>query len=461
LKKTMMRASAIPELSTSATEAPRSEVLLSPPGAGISLRSNVQWTLIGNVIYAACQWAILIVLAKLASPESVGQFALGLAVTAPVMLFANLQLSALQATDARREYRFGHYLALRLLTTVLALAVIAALIWGIGYNPVTAAVVLAVGVAKAFESLSDVYHGLMQQHRRMERVAWSLILKGILSVAAVVAWLYFGGGIIGAACVLTLTWGMLLVMYDLRSTAWLQRMEAISGADGFAPSWEWPMLRKLAWQALPIGIRVMLFTLCLNIPRYFVEQYHGEEALGIFAALAYVTVICHVLSNSLAGAAAPRLASLYAAGDMHGFRSLVFKLSAAGTALGGIGVVLCMIAGRPILTLLYKPEYAEHAGAFTWIMVGAGLWCVASMFVVSANAARRQGSQAIAGIVVTIATLWASAVLIRSDSLGGAAMASVISSAVALVAFGVIFLTIRHRTAIEPAQLDEENSEVA
>src|SRR5467141_2714208 len=93
---------AIADLPTSATEGTRSPT---------SLRSSVQWSLIGNVFYSACQWAILIVLAKLGSPESVGQFALGLALTAPIMLFANLQLSALQATDARREFRFGHYLA--------------------------------------------------------------------------------------------------------------------------------------------------------------------------------------------------------------------------------------------------------------------------------------------------------------------------------------------------------------
>ena len=67
------------------------------------------------------------------------------------------------------------------MTTLLALALIAGLAFGVGYNSVTAAVILAVGVAKAFESISDVYFGVMQQHRRLERVAWSLMIKGTLS----------------------------------------------------------------------------------------------------------------------------------------------------------------------------------------------------------------------------------------------------------------------------------------
>ena len=50
--------------------------------------------------------------------------------------------------------------------------------------------------------------------------------------------------------------------------------------------------------------------------------------------------------------------------------------------------------------------------------------------------------QAVAGIVVVLATLWASDVLIQSHSLAGAAAASVIGSTVGLIAFAAIFLTI-------------------
>src|SRR5947209_3750081 len=103
----MKPASAISELPAADPEQPSQE-----RGFGVSLWTNFQWSLVGSVVYAACQWAIVIVLAKLGSSESVGQFALGFAVAAPVVLLANLQLSALQATDATRAYRFGHYLAL-------------------------------------------------------------------------------------------------------------------------------------------------------------------------------------------------------------------------------------------------------------------------------------------------------------------------------------------------------------
>ena len=440
---------------TATTAIPEPAATGANPDGGISLRTNMQWALVGNVVYAACQWGVLIVLAKLGTPEAVGQFALGLAITAPIMLFANLQLGALQATDAKRDFRFGHYLALRIVTSALALVVIAGIAIGIGSNRVTAAVVLVVGVAKAFEAISDAYHGLMHQHRRMDRVAWSLMLKGSLSVLAVTAWLYLDGSVTGAAVALAATWGLLFVGYDLRSPAWLRKVEPDCSEDSFVPCWDWTILGKLAWQALPLGVRVMLFTLSLNIPRYFVEDYLGAEPLGIFAALAYVTVVGQVVSNALGQAAAPRLASHYAAGEIRAFRLLVLKLAGAGAVVGVAGVLLAIVAGKPILVLLYKPEYAEHADLFTWIMAGAGIWCVTIMFVTAANAARRQASQAFAGVAVMIATLGSSAILIRSQGLTGAATASVIGGAVGVIAFGAIFLTIGKEPG-EPGRRHEE-----
>jgi len=52
------------------------------------LRVNFSWTLVGNIVYAGCQWGMLTVLAKIGTTEMVGQFALGLAITAPVFMFS-------------------------------------------------------------------------------------------------------------------------------------------------------------------------------------------------------------------------------------------------------------------------------------------------------------------------------------------------------------------------------------
>ena len=104
-------------------------------------------------------------LSRLGNPEMLGEVALGLAIASPVFLMSQLQLRSLQATDASHaEYRPGDYLALRIVMTVLALAVIAGVIIAGRYRGETALVILAVAAAKACDSLSDVFYGQLQQY---------------------------------------------------------------------------------------------------------------------------------------------------------------------------------------------------------------------------------------------------------------------------------------------------------
>ncbi len=146
------------------------------PGARLSLRKNFTWTFAGNGVYAASQWGQLVLLAKLGSPETVGQFALALAICAPVIMFANLQLRSVQATDARHEYAFADYLGLRLMTTVAAYVVIIGIVMLSGYQQETALAILLIGLSKYFEAVSDVIFGLLQQQERMDRIAKSLMI---------------------------------------------------------------------------------------------------------------------------------------------------------------------------------------------------------------------------------------------------------------------------------------------
>jgi len=392
----------------------------------LTLRSNFSWTFAGNAVYAGCNWGILMVLAKLGSPEWVGQFALGLALTAPVIMLTNLQLRVIQATDARREYRFGHYLALRLVTTALSLFVIAGI--ACGYRLGTALVILAVGLAKAFESLSDVVYGLLQAHERMDRIALSMMIKGPLSLAALGATVFFTGSIVWGSLALAGSWGLLMIAYDIPNA-----IQLLDGEEAFGPCWDYPSLARLAWLALPLGFVMMLISLNANIPRYFIEQYWGERELGIFAALAYLMVAGNTVMGALGQSASPRLARYHAQGDGHAFRQLLIKLVGLGAGMGILALLVALIAGREILTTLYSPEYAKHAELFTWLVVPTTTLYVASFLGYGMTAARYFRSQiplfGLCVITAALGCLW----LVPRFGLLGAVWASLAASILQLV----------------------------
>jgi len=81
----------------------------------LSLRSNFTWAVGGNAVYAICQWAMIVALAIFGSSVMVGQFSLGLAIVTPVLILSDLDLPAVQTTDAGHQYGFADYLRPRIL----------------------------------------------------------------------------------------------------------------------------------------------------------------------------------------------------------------------------------------------------------------------------------------------------------------------------------------------------------
>lgn len=400
----------------------------------ISLKRNFVLTLIGNFAYGFAQWGMLMVIAKLGTPEMVGRFALGLAVTAPVMMFSQLNLRAVLATDASGKYRFGEYLSLRLAMMAAALAFIVVSSFVAGYDREFAAIAFVIGLAKAFEAVSDLFFGLMQQHERMELIAQSLIVKATLSLALFAAGMLATRSLLWSSVLLMVSW-LLTLAFDVWNAGRAlgpSGDRAVALAD-FLPVWAFPRLKTLARLSLPLGFASLLISLLVNIPRYFVGGMLGERELGIFAAMAYAMVVGARVVTALGESAVPRLAKLHQAGDAAGYRSLLLKTVAFGALIGLGGVGVAAFLGRPILTLLYKPEYAERIDVFVWLMFGAGLGYVSLFLQYGLMAAQQFVVQPVvmtaAAAVLSVACL----VLVPARGLSGAAMAVAASAATQIV----------------------------
>src|SRR5699024_4319682 len=128
-----------------------------------SFLQNFSWTFIGSTIYALSQWLLIVVLAKFGSAEVVGQFSLGLAITAPIILFSNMQLRNIIATDSVNQYSFSEYYGTRIILLLLAFLVIIGVVLIGPYDPIVSIIIILVGLSKIFWWFSEFVHGFFSR----------------------------------------------------------------------------------------------------------------------------------------------------------------------------------------------------------------------------------------------------------------------------------------------------------
>lgn len=414
----------------------------------LSLRQNFSWIFVGNLVYAGCQWGFLVILAKMGTPEMVGQFALGFAIATPVMLLLNLQLRAVQATDAEHQYEFQHYLMVRLMATLLAGGIIGAIVYLSGFTQETATVVLIISLAKAIEAISDVMYGCLQQHERMDWIGHSLILRGLTALLAL-SMGFLLAGLSGAVWGLALAWGFVLLGHDLlRVEMVLSSRRSRSMRD--SGQWRSPLqpLMTLTKVAFPLGLAGALISLNANIPRYFVESSLGQEALGIFAAMTYLPIAGTMLITALGHATIPRLSKYYTARNYAAFWQLLRTLVGIGAGMGVLGVAVAIALGKVLLTVLYRPEYAAHTDIFVWVMVSAAIGYIGNYLGYGITATRNFEQFTIPYLLTTGFSSVVSWYMIPSWGLLGAAWTLCLINLASC--FAPIFILLKVRKYHEP-----------
>lgn len=416
---------------------------LAPEAAGASLGRNATWTFIGNAAYAACQWATLVALARLVSPERVGQYALGLAVATPVMIFSLLHLRQVLATDACDAYEFVEYRTVRAAATCLGVVVIVAIVGVAGYPLETAGVIVAVGLSKAFDGMSDIYWGLLQKRAQMRRVAISLIVRNVLSLIALVVVVAVSGSVLAGAVASATCSAAVLLGYDVRI--------APGGRPGGRERRPGRLRRlaELARKTLPLGVATMLVALNANIPRYFVEGYFGAGLLGVYAAVGSLLAVGITVVTALADSATPRLGQLIAERSLGGFRRLLLKLIAAGVALGAAGVIAALLVGKQVLELLFGTGYVEFDELLLWTMIIAPINYTASFLGYSMTALRLFNVQPFLVAAASAVSVVACLVLVPRHGLLGAVWATGLSLVTQLVGAAAVSAMRLRRTVSE------------
>ncbi len=398
--------------------------------------SNSAWSVAGSAIYAVCQWAMVAILAKAGSTAVVGQFAMGLAVAAPVFLFANLQIRALQTTDIAEEHSFGEYLGLRLLTSGAALLIVTGFVFVAGYDAALRRVIVAVALAKAFEAVSDVFHGDLQRRERMDSVARYVIGKGVLSVAAIGLAFRLTGSVEIAVMAMAAVFAGVLLLGEARF--------ALAPAR---PVWNRAAFGRLCVTALPLGFVMMMISVTANMPRYFVEGSLGAKSLGIFAALSYLGIAATTVVNAVGLAATPRLARLFLAEDRAAFPRVLLRSCLLSTVPGIAGVILLAAGGGPLLRVLYGPAYAARVDVAIWVMAAASITCAACVLGYGLTAARCFRQQVPLFIGVAGVAAMASATLIPRYGLAGAAAGQIVTALAQLAGSAIILLFAVRRSA--------------
>ncbi len=354
---------------------------------------DVLWVLLGSTAMGTTQWVCILVLGRVASPSEIGGFTLAYAVGAPFVMAANGQLRQILAADVRSGTRFADYFALRLVSVVLAISVTIAAARIARLSTAIFSTVVLIAVAKGAEALSDLCYGLYQAAGRSSAMGRSMLLRAAVSAATGVLVSVAFKTAHSAAAGLAVASILVYLLYDLPRTVTLVSVIALSRSrhalGGPILAWRPRCLGQLARAAIPLGLAAGLAALTWNLPRYFLQTYHGVHDLGIFSVLSVAPLAMSALPGALGQIIGPSMAEARAIGQLRAARKtlIVTALASAGLALVCAG--LAHLWGAAALRIVFGPEYSQFSPALALLFAASApqyvLFCLNAAFVAGSD----------------------------------------------------------------------------
>lgn len=396
-----------------------------------SLKINFAWAFVGNAFYALCGYLLLTILTKTSSVETVGLWGVAQAVTLPVATFFSLRLCTVNITDIRNEYQTGHYVALRLSASLMSVVVAAAI--GFIFYPVNVAVIIAMmGVSQSVAEIRSYFLSNMQKFERLSLATVSQIAEGVLTLLLFGLLFWFTQNLLLAILGTIVSRVLILFCYDVPVSARVMSAHTHETFVGYLPLWQWPRLWTLLRHTAPLAVVAGITNVFQNIPRLVMDKTLGREAVGYFTALSMILVVYMMINVALGNAALPRL-SKYFAENTKAFVWLFIRLIGLNLFLGIVFVAVVFFFGRPLLTVLFTADYAQHKDVLVILAVSS---CLLSVFSVSnwgLNATRQFAVQVPIYTGTAVVSGISSMLLIPRYNMAGAAWALMICYAVGSV----------------------------
>lgn len=311
------------------------------------------WLTIALAFRSLGQAGLLVVFARFGSPETLGNYSLSLAITAPIFVLCEFGLRTVYLTH-KGNHPFKSYLRVRVVTLGLAILLTACV--GLIFVPAITSILLLVSLLRAADSMGELYSAPLQRHGSLGTILLAFGSNALLTIG------------IGIAVLVT-THDLLIVISSLvvistATTVFMMKgptdrlLARTENVQGILTERAIVGYRSVVRAGLPTGISWGLLSLLSSIPQYFLAIYFSKIEVGYFAIVLYVVVVAEIFLNAVSQSWIPVAKGLFAHAPSF-FRG-VFKTATLWTAAFIPVSAIACVAAFLMLPLVFGASYAIH-----------------------------------------------------------------------------------------------------
>lgn len=399
-----------------------------------SLAGSFFWNSLGGILNAGQSVLVLMVITRVLGLAAAGVYSIAFATGNLFLYLGEYGVRNVQVSDLTEQYPFRDYLAHRILTVFLMLALGACCCvfsYGRGtYSLEKSLTVFAMCLLKAVDCIEEVYEGRLHQRGRLDLAGKVMTVRLVVSI----------GGMLAAAVL----FHSLLIATDIAAALaavsafcmlFCYRKE-VAFTPGLVSRRNVGALMRVCF---PVCAANFLQFYLINAPKYAIDAAMDETVQAQYNFIAMPVFVIQLLGMFLYQPVLGRMSAAAANGDRRALLSDIRKIVLGILVIAAVCLAGAWVLGIPVLSLLYATDLSSFRSELMWILVGGIFLALSGFLCAVLTILRRQSAILVIYAAGAVLSLILTGQMVRSSGILGAVRSFV--SIMALV-FVLLALTL-------------------
>lgn len=333
-------------------------------------KKSVIYNMGGNLLNAAASVILLMFVTRACGTSQAGVFSIGFSTAQMLLPIGQFGMRNFQASDVVGKFNQHDYIASRIITNIIMMAIAIGFVIVKGYYLDKALILIVLCLLKVTDAFDDVFGGYYQLNNRLDISGKLQIIRIASYCIGFTAALIITKNVLLACIVAVVASAVILILI----VADVRRIFPI-----ITPAFNGSRLKRLLIDCLPLCIGAFLVLYMGNMPKYAIDAYMPSEYQAIYN---YLFMPCYVITLFVSFVLQPLLVKMsrtWVEKKYDAFKKICIKIIAATTLLSLVVVVLGHFLGCPLLGWLYGVDLMEYTFPFTVLLFGGVGYALATI----------------------------------------------------------------------------------
>lgn len=348
-------------------------------------KSAYIWNTSSSMLNAFMTVFVLMVISRIDPVTDAGVFTIAFAIGNLMLAIGRYGIRQFQVSDLKEKYSFRDYYWSRVITCILMCLVFVFYIgknylFGL-YSMEKTIVIFLVCIVKTLEAFEDVFHGMLQQHGRLDIAGKALTIRLLGYILAyLIVYLLTESLILASLISLILT----AALFFIFNYVILKNFQFDKGECTFVN------IIKLLKETFPLFLSTYFVMYISNAPKYAIDTVLSSEAQACFNYIFMPVFVIGLLSQFVYQPIIGKLTLLLYNKNKGGFNKIVYQQVAIIFILSLAAIMGGYLLGIPVLSLLYGVDLGGYRNDLLILLIGGAMLAFINFFQMVVTIARCQ-----------------------------------------------------------------------